>query len=121
MIETWFLNDVRDNLENHHRLVITDSRGEGEFLLRYLPLRYTVIKAETAAQELSARITAEREYAHKNVLFYTKTPQHALSSLQEYAKTCGCIVLDDMESYLKGLMFRNLGIQSHVSAGVLLT
>lgn len=120
MIETWFLNDVRDKIDSHHRLVVTDTRGEGEFLLRHLPRRYNIIRVANAAQEVTSRIKAERDYADRNVVFYTRISQKALASLQEYAKTCGCIVLDDMEAYLKDVLFRNLGIHTHVSAERLL-
>ena len=121
MIETWFPDNVREKIKNHHRLVITDARGDGEFLLNYLPRRYKIIKVKTSADEVSARITAERDFVDKNVIFYTHIPQNRLSLLQEYAKTCGCIVLDDMESYLKNLLFSNLKIHSQVAADTLIT
>ena len=120
MIETWFVNDVKDKIDAHHRLVLTDVRGDGEFLLGFLPHQYNIIEVSTSFQEVTARIRAERDFAGKNVVFYTRIPQSLLSSLQEYAKTCGCIVLDDMESYLKDVLFRNLGIHSHTSAERLL-
>ena len=46
MIETWFVNDVKDKIDAHHRLVLTDVRGDGEFLLGFLPHQYNIIEAQ---------------------------------------------------------------------------
>lgn len=121
MIDKWFINDVREKIEAHHRLVITDTKGEGAFLLDFLPKRrYIILTAGTHKDELSARIEAERDYKDKNVIFYTTIPQHKLTQLQEYAVTCGCIVLDDIESYIKKLLYKVLGVNSHIDGKTLI-
>ena len=76
MIETWFVNDVKDKIDAHHRLVLTDVRGDGEFLLGFLPHQYNIIEVSTSFQEVTARIRAERDFAGKNVVFYTRIPLH---------------------------------------------
>ena len=114
MIDKWFLDDVRERIENTKRLVVTDTRGEGRFLLDMLPKRFEVIAASNAKQELNARLKAENDFKDKNVIFYTTISINKLTQLMEYAKTCGCIILDDMETYIKNMLFRELGINSRV-------
>lgn len=114
MIEQWFVKDVRRFLDEHHRLVITDTKGDGAFLLALLPSRITVLTAYNQKEELQARIDAERDDREKNIIFYTRIPKRKLTQLQEYATTCGCIVLDDTETYIKNLLFREMGIHSMV-------
>lgn len=121
MIDQWFIEDVRRTMADHRRLVVTDTTGEGEFLLRYIPeRRYKVLRAMTARDELDARIIAERDFTEKNVIFYTGISRDRLGSLQDYAATCGCIVLDDMEAYIKHLLFEHLGIHTNVGHDTLL-
>lgn len=115
MIDKWFIDDANRVLREHKRLVITDTRGEGAFLIKYLsPRRCRILTVADSTQELKARIDAERDYRDKNVVFYTTIPQAKLTMLQEYATTCGCIVLDDMETYIKQQLNQNLGINSNV-------
>ena len=42
MIEQWFTKEVRQHLDEHHRLVITDTKNEGAFLLALLPPRMKI-------------------------------------------------------------------------------
>lgn len=120
MIEQWFVKEVKQLLDNHHRLVITDVKGEGAFLLSLLPTnRMTVLTANNKEQELQARLDAERKDRERNIVFYTTIAKRKLTQLQEYATTCGCIVLDDFEAYLKGMIFRELGIHPMVDGHVL--
>ncbi len=121
MIEKWFNDTVDKLMEKHHRLVITDTEGKGAFMLRFLPSgRYMVLTASTEMEELFNRLEAEREYRDRDVVFYTCIPRSRLTALMEYAKTCGCIVLDDMEAYLKRMLYRHLGVNSHVDGKTLL-
>lgn len=121
MIEKWFNNRVRSLIDGHHRLVITDTRGKGAFLLDLLPpRRYMVLSASTPIDELRVKIETERDYADKNVIFYTTIAKADLTSLQEYAVTCGCIVLDDMEAFIKNVLYQELGINSQVDGRTLL-
>ncbi len=114
MIEKWFIDDANRVLREHKRLVITDRTGEGAFLIKYLsPRRCRILTVANSSQERKARIEAERDYRDKNVVFYTTIPQAKLTMLQEYAATCGCIVLDDMEAYIKQQLYRQLGINSN--------
>ena len=106
MIDKWFLNDISEVLEHHHRLVITDALGDGEFLLEYLPPKVTRINVEyNDLAEIEARYLAEKEHRDDNVVFYTKQPKEKLKFLLEYAETNGCVVLDDMEHYIKTHLF----------------
>jgi hypothetical protein len=106
MIDKWFLNDISEVLEHHHRLVITDALGDGEFLLEYLPPKVTRINVEyNDLAEIEARYLAEKEHRDDNVVFYTKQPKEKLKFLLEYAETNGCVVLDDMERYIKTHLF----------------
>jgi hypothetical protein len=106
MIDKWFLNDINEVLEHHNRLVITDALGEGEFLLEYLPPTVTRIDVESNdLSEIDARYRAETEHREDNVVFYTKQMKGQLKFLLEYAETNGCIVLDDMEQYIKTHLF----------------
>lgn len=114
MIEQWFQKEVRQLLDDRHRLVITDTKGEGVFLLPLLPKRVTLLMANNKKEELQARLDAERNDRDRNIVFYTTIAKRKLTQLQEYATTCGCIVLDDMEAYLKGLLHREMGINSMV-------
>ena len=120
MIEQWFVKEVKQLLDEHHRLVITDVKGEGAFLLSLLPTnRMTILKATNRKEELQARLDAERKDREKNIVFYTTIAKRKLTQLQEYATTCGCIVLDDIEAYLKGLLFREMGIHPMVDGHAL--
>lgn len=120
MIDTWFIDDIRSKLDSHRRIVITDVHGDGKFMLSFLPNRYHIIEVPDVSKEIPARILAEKEYADKTVVFYTRIHQQQLTSLQEYAKTCGCIVLDDIESYLKSMLFKHLNVHCHIPAEKLL-
>ena len=60
----------------HHRLVITDTQGDGAFLLAYLPARrYILLTASKPAEERRVWTEAERDYCEKSVIFYTTIPQ----------------------------------------------
>lgn len=121
MIDKWFIEDVRNKIADHRRLVITDTTGEGAFLIKYLnPRRYMVLTVSTSREELTVRHEAERDYIDKNVVFYTSIPRSKLTMLQEYAATCGCIELDDMEAYIKQLLFSQLGIHTNIGHDSLL-
>ena len=121
MIGQWFLDKVKELTDAHHRLVITDTQGDGAFLLAYLPARrYIVLTASKPSEERRVRTEAERDYREKNVIFYTTIPQKKLSALQEYAATCGCIVLDDMEAYIKQTLHDELGLHTHADGRTLL-
>ena len=121
MIGQWFLDKVKELTDAHHRLVITDTQGDGAFLLAYLPARrYIVLTASKPSEERRVRTEAERDYREKNVIFYTTIPQKKLSALQEYAATCGCIVLDDMEAYIKRTLHEELGLHTQVDGRTLL-
>ena len=121
MIGEWFLNRVKELTDAHHRLVITDTKGDGAFLLKFLSeRRFIILSASKPIEERHARTDAERNYRDKNVIFYTTIPQKKLTALQEYAATCGCIVLDDMEAYIKKTLHEELGLNTRIDARTLL-
>ena len=67
MIGQWFLDKVKELTDAHHRLVITDTQGDGAFLLAYLPARrYIVLTASKPSEERRVRTEAERDYREKN-------------------------------------------------------
>lgn len=121
MIGEWFSNKVKELTDAHHRMVVTDKQGDGAFLMNYLsPRRYRILTAATPAEERRVRIEAERDYRDKNVIFYTPIPRNRLTALQEYAATCGCIVLDDMEAYIKQTLHDELGLHTQTDGRTLL-
>ena len=82
MIDQWFLIRVKELIDAHNRLVITDTRGEGAFMLKYLPSRrYTIFTASTREEEMKVRIEAERDFRDKKVVFYTTIPKRKLTAL----------------------------------------
>ena len=106
MIGQWFLDKVKELTDAHHRLVITDTQGDGAFLLAYLPARrYIILTASKASEERRVRTEAERDYREKNVIFYTTIPQKKLSAL---------------EAYIKQTLHDELGLHTHVDGRTLL-
>lgn len=116
MIDKWFQDDVNKVLEFHDRVVVTDAYGEGKFLLEYLPSNVAVINGgNKEIDEIEARYKAEKDYHGEKVLFYKQGTPDSLCFLMEYAKTYGCIVLDDMEAYIRRHLFE--GIKENTELG----
>lgn len=116
MIDRWFKNDINKVLAVHDRVVVTDALGEGRFLLAYLPSDVTVINTgNTEIDEIKARYKAEKEYIGKKVVFYKQNTPDSLCFLLEYAETYGCIILDDMEAYIRKHLFE--GIKENTELG----
>ena len=115
MIDKWFSEEVALATQTNKRLVITDKVGEGKFLLDFLPKGYTIFSVNNNDDEVFARFHAESECQNSKVIFYSSVPASALSLLQEYVQTCGCIQLDDIDSYLRGLLFKKLKKNSTLS------
>ncbi len=109
MIDIWFQNDINKVLSVHNRVVVTDALGEGRFLLNYLPSDVTVINTgNTEIDEIKARYKAEKDYIGKKVVFYKQNTPDSLCFLLEYAETYGCVVLDDMEAYIRRHLFEEI-------------
>lgn len=109
MIDIWFQNDINKVLSVHNRVVVTDALGEGRFLLNYLPSDVTVINTGiTKIDEIKARYKAEKDYIGKKVVFYKQDTPDSLCFLLEYAETYGCVVLDDMEAYIRRHLFEEI-------------
>ena len=108
MIDHWFSEEVARLTQTSKRLVITDTDGEGKFLLDFLPKQYTIIPVATPTEEVSARYNAEKNHANECVIFYSKIPAGELSSLQGYVQTCGLIDLNDIDTYLRHILFKKL-------------
>lgn len=109
MIDIWFQNDINKVLSVHNRVVVTDVLGEGRFLLNYLPSDVTVINTGiTEIDEIKARYKAEKDYIGKKVVFYKQDTPDSLCFLLEYAETYGCVVLDDMEAYIRRHLFEEI-------------
>ena len=114
MIDKWIQNDIEGILKKHNRAVLSDATGEGRFLLNFLPKEIHVITVEGSdvLTEISARYQAEIEYPKGKVVFYVNRPHQDLVYLLDYAETNGCVVLDDMEAYIKGHLFETLHINT---------
>jgi PglZ domain. len=108
MIAKWFNEDIENILLHHNRVVVTDSAGEGAFLMKCLPEEYIVLKANDKLSEIEAKYKAEKEYPHEKVVFYTSIKREKLSFLLEYAETCGIVELNNMEFYLKDKLYSKL-------------
>ena len=71
MIEKWFVNDINEVLGQQGRVVVTDAKGEGKFLLDFLP--QTIVLQEvgdTELDEIKAKYEAEAHHAGEPVVFY---------------------------------------------------
>ena len=114
MIDKWIHKDIEGILNNHNRVVVTDAKEEGRFLLNFLPKDTHVITVEgsEALTEIEARYHAENDFPKDKVVFYVNRPHQDLVYLLEYAETNGCVVLDDMEAYIKGHLFEALHINT---------
>lgn len=120
MIDQWFSEEVARLIQKSKRLVITDTDGEGKFLIDFLPKQYTIIPVATTAEEITARYNAEKNHANDRVIFYSKIPAGELSSLQGYVQTCGLIDLNDIDSYLRHILFSKLKKNTAISNSDLL-
>lgn len=120
MIDKWFIDDIQSVLGCHRYIVVTDARGEGGYLLKYLPSEYRQIAVKDDWSELEAKYRAESEYAHDKVVFYSKKKADSLTYLQEYVQTAGVLVLDDMEAYIRQKLFAATGKNTTLSRDKLL-
>ncbi len=120
MIDKWFIDDIQSVLADHRYIVVTDARGEGGYLLKYLPGEYRQITVKDDWSELEAKYRAESEYAHDKVVFYINKKADNLTYLQEYVQTAGVLVLDDMETYIRQKLFAATGKNTSLSRDKLL-
>lgn len=121
MIDKWFVNDIGAALEVQGRAVVTDAHEEGKFLLGFLPPDAVLLQVEgTDLAEIKAKYEAETQYAAEKVVFYTHRPKTDLTFLLEYAETAECIVLDDMETYIRKHLFAATGINTQLPKSELL-
>ena len=120
MIGTWFKEDIEHILAEHRCLVVTDAAGEGEYLLKYLPDEVKQLPIANEYSEIEAKYLAESEHADSPVVFYAKKKADRLTFLQEYVQTCGVVVLDDMEAYVRQKLFAATGKNTHLGKDKLL-
>ena len=121
MIDKWFVNDIEAALEVQGRAVVTDAHEEGKFLLGFLPPDAVLLQVEgTDLAEIKAKYEAETHHANDKVVFYTHRPKTDLTFLLEYAETAECIVLDDMETYIRKHLFAATGINTQLPKSELL-
>ena len=116
MIDKWFVNDINEVLGQRGRVVVTDAKGEGKFLLDFLP--QTIVLQEvgdTELDEIKAKYEAEAHHAGEPLVFYLHRPKDSLTFLLEYAETQGCIVLDDIESYIRKHLFANIHLNTDLT------
>ena len=120
MIDRWFEDDINKVLRAHRYVVVTDARGEGEFLMKHLPDGVRRIDITDEFSEIEARYRAESECAQDKVVFYAKKKATALTYLQEYVQTAGLVVLDDTEAYIRQKLFEQTGINATIGREKLL-
>lgn len=115
MIDKWFNQEVSSMLAEHQRIVITDKRGEGNFMLNYLPSELTILSAVDPLEELQARYRAEKDFSDKPVVFHTTMGKDGMKYLLEYAETGGLIDLDNLETYIRNKIWDHLGKNVNLS------
>ncbi len=121
MIDKWFIDDINEVLDNCGRVVITDANEEGRFLLDYLPADVVLLHVDGSdLSEIKAKYEAEAKHADERVAFYTHRTKGNLTFLLEYAETMGCIVLDDMEQYIKRHLFEAIHVNTNLGKAELL-
>ena len=121
MIDKWFDNDIETALAVQGRAVVTDATGEGKFLLDFLPADVVLLSVDSSDMaEIKAKYEAETRHAADKVVFYTHRPKKDLTFLLEYAETTRCIVLDDMEAYIKQHLFEAIQINADLPKNELL-
>jgi len=120
MISKWFTEDIQNILVSHRYIVVTDARGEGEYLLKSLPQEIKHITVKDEWSEIEGKYLAESTYKDDKVVFYAKKKAENLSYLQEYVQTAGLLVLDDMEAYIRQKLFAAIGKNTSLSRDKLL-
>ena len=105
MIQKWFIDDIQKVLREHRYIVVTDARGEGNYLLKYLPETYRLVTVRDEWSEIEAKYLAESKYRNDKVVFYAMKKADKLTFLQEYVQTAGLLALDDMEAYIRKKLF----------------
>ena len=120
MICKWFNEDIQAILSKHRYIVVTDARGEAEYLLKYLPSDIKQISAKDEWDEIEAKYLAETEHANDKVVFYVKKKADSLTYLQEYVQTAGLLVLDDMDTYIRRKIFEATGKNTIINKDKLL-
>ena len=61
--------------------MVTDARGEGYYLLNYLPQEYMLIAVKDAWGEIAAKYLAESKYRNETAVFYAKKKAEKLTFL----------------------------------------
>lgn len=120
MIGIWFKEDIEHILAEHRYIVVTDARGEGDYLLKTLPQEIKQIPVKDEWSEIEAKYLAESTYKDDKVVFYAKKKAENLTYLQEYVQTAGLLVLDDMEAYIRQKLFTAIGKNTSLSRDKLL-
>ena len=120
MLDKWFNEEIQTTFAEHRYIVITDTKGEGEFMLKFLPQEIRVLSVKDDWSELEAKYHAEFTYANDKIVFYTKKKADTLNYLQEYVQTAGLLVLDDMEAYIKTKLLNIVGKNTHIGHDKLL-
>ena len=72
MISKWFTEDIQNILASHRYIVVTDARGEGDYLLKTLPQEIKQIPVKDEWSEIEAKYLAESTYKDDKVVFYAK-------------------------------------------------
>lgn len=120
MIEQWFKQDIESHLVKGKRAVVCDANGDGAFLLGRLKQVATVFVVSKPIEEIQYRYEAEKHYTDKNVVFYATMPKSQLTFLQEYAQVDGLVDLTDLDTYIKGHLFAETGVNATISKAELI-
>ena len=54
MIDKWFIDDINKAAAGEGRVVVTDAREEGKFLLNYLPSQFVLLPVASIAPAASS-------------------------------------------------------------------
>ena len=130
MIDKWFLEDIKKQLNRRERVVVIDPTGSCEFLIKAAERKgYLVLRTDKNAteewqrvkDELFLRYEAESEHKDENVIFYAVRDKNKLSFLFDYCFTHGCIDLTHPVEWIRKRLFAVTGLQITMDDRFLLT
>lgn len=122
MIEDWFIEDIKEALgETFGCFVVSDPKGQGKYLMDYLPDEWTQYEAFSEVEELKAKYEIEKNAPDTNVIIYTTIPKDELTFLMEYAVIDGCKDFSQFHQYVKKKVHQHIGLNLDMSADKILT
>lgn len=130
MIDKWFLEDIKRQIDKRNKVVLIGKGTECEFLLPLLESQnYVILRTdnslpehwEKVREELFIRYEAETEHKNRQIVFYTNRNKEKLSFLLDYCFTHGCLDLSDFKGWLTKKIFTYTNLQVKLDSAKLLT